>query len=67
MEQTRILRCREVERLLRLSKGTIYRLIGKAAFPRPIKLGPRAVGWRSDEIDEWLAGRERAGREPRDA
>lgn len=61
MEQTRILRCRDVERLIRLSKGSIYRLIGKGTFPRPIRLGARAVGWRSDEIASWLANRERAG------
>lgn len=65
MEQTRILRFRDVEQLVRLSKGSIYRLIGKGTFPRPIRLGARAVGWHRDEVEGWLADRKRAGAEPR--
>ena len=26
-------------------------------FPRPIQLGPRAVGFLKSEVDEWLATR----------
>ena len=60
--EPRILRRREVERLTSLSKSTLYRLArGHSSFPSPIQLGPRAVGWRKEEIDEWLATRERAG------
>ena len=59
--EARILRLREVSLLTRLSKATIYRLLRSGAFPRPIRLSERAVGWRTEEIDEWLASRERAG------
>lgn len=27
-------------------------------FPRPVKLGPRAIGWRAGQIRELLAGLE---------
>ena len=59
--EPRILRLREVQQQTRLSKATIYRLLRSGAFPRPIRLSERAVGWRTEEIDEWLASRERAG------
>ena len=59
--EPRILRLREVQQQTRLSKATIYRLLRSGAFPKPIRLGVRAVGWRTEEIDEWLDGRERAG------
>ena len=59
--ETRILRLREVSMLTRLSKATIYRLLSSGRFPRPIRLSVRAVGWRTKEIEEWLASRERAG------
>ena len=26
-------------------------------FPKPINLGPRAVGWIESEIEEWLIDR----------
>ena len=47
-----------------LSRPSIYRLMGEGRFPRPFKVGIRGVRWRSLEIEEWLATRERAGSEP---
>lgn len=49
-----ILRRREVERRTGLSRSTLYELIEKAKFPRPIRLGPRAVGWLASEIETWV-------------
>ena len=59
--EPRVLRLPEVVQLTRLSKATIYRLVNSGALPRQIRLGRRAVGWRSDEIQEWLDARPRAG------
>ena len=28
-------------------------------FPVPVQLGPNAIGWYEDEIDEWLESRPR--------
>ena len=44
-----ILRRREVERLTRLSKASIYRKMRTGTFPLPLKLGERAVAWRAAE------------------
>ena len=65
MPDIKILRRPEVERQTQLSKASIYRQMHAGTFPKPVQLGERAVGWRSSEIDEWLASRERAsfGRE----
>lgn len=51
----RILRRQEVERRVGLSKPTLYRRIERGEFPKPVPLGPRAVGWLSTEIDQWIA------------
>jgi prophage regulatory protein len=45
-----------LEDMLGISRSTIYRLMLDEEFPRPIKLGRRAVGWKSEGIDEWLLG-----------
>ena len=45
-----------LEDMLVISRSTIYRLMLDEEFPRPIKLGRRAVGWKSEDIDEWLLG-----------
>lgn len=52
-----ILRRRGVEALTGLSRSTIYAMMSKGEFPRPIAIGSRAVGWAEDDISAWLEGR----------
>lgn len=40
-----------------LCDSAIYQLIKEGKFPRPIKLGARAVGWLEHEIDDWIEQR----------
>lgn len=40
-----------------LSRSTIYAMMTEGAFPKSIKLGKRAVGWREADIAEWLDSR----------
>ena len=49
-----ILRRHEVEARTGLSRSTIYLRVSQGTFPRPISLGPRAVGWVEAEVDAWL-------------
>ena len=57
MFEPRILRLPEVKHRTGLSKASIYRQIATGDMPPPIRLGPRAVGWRLADIDAWLASR----------
>ena len=52
-----ILRREAVERMTGLSKSTIYDLMATNSFPRPIKLGARAVGWLERDIVTWQQAR----------
>ena len=40
-----------------LGRSTVYRLIAEHAFPAPVKLAKRAVGWRDDDVRRWTSGR----------
>lgn len=42
------------------SEPSIYRLMRDGKFPKPLKLGARAVAWRSDEIDEFINSLQRS-------
>ena len=53
-----ILRRKDVEALVGLSRSTIYYLISQGLFPAPIKLGKRAVGWKVSDIETWVNDRE---------
>jgi prophage regulatory protein len=47
------LRIQAVIHVTGLSRSTLYRLIADESFPRPVRLGPRAVAWRRSDIDAW--------------
>lgn len=49
-----ILRLPEVKARCGLSRSTIYSRVADGGFPKPINLGPRAVGWVEQEIEDWL-------------
>lgn len=50
----RILRRQLVENHTGLSRSQIYELIARKEFPRPIKIGARAVGWIEKDIVDWI-------------
>ncbi|MFC7514072.1 helix-turn-helix transcriptional regulator [Herbaspirillum sp. GCM10030257] len=52
-----ILRLPQVVQRISLSRSTIYSLIKSGQFPRQVRLGPRAIGFLSNEIDAWLESR----------
>jgi prophage regulatory protein len=60
----RLLRRPEVEARVGLRVSAIYEKISRGLFPKPVKLGDRAVGWPEHEIDAWveerLAARDRS-------
>ncbi len=53
----RHLRRPAVEALTGLSRSSIYNLMSKGQFPRPIRLTAKAVAWPESSIIEWLASR----------
>jgi len=57
-----ILRRPQVERRTGLSRSTLYQYIQDGHFPKPLQLGPRAVGWLESEVSEWIAARSRTAR-----
>lgn len=55
-----LLRRPEVEARTGLARSTIYAAMSAGTFPRPVKIGARAVAWRSADIAQWLESRETA-------
>lgn len=53
----RHLRRPAVESLTGLSRSTIYDLMAKGQFPRPVRLTARAVAWPESTIVAWLESR----------
>ena len=57
--QNKILRVRQVIAATGLSRTTIWRLGQRrdGSFPKPVRLGPNAIGWREDDVREWIDSR----------
>lgn len=52
-----ILRRDEVEAKTGFKRAYIYQLMKQGKFPKSVRLGLRAVGWDSFEIDQWITER----------
>ena len=51
-------RMNELTKVVGLGRSTIYVMVGEGRFPKPRKLGARAVGWLAEEVFLWLSERE---------
>ena len=51
----------QVAERLAVSAPTVWRYARvDPSFPKPIKLSPGCSRWRADEVENWLATRDRA-------
>jgi len=55
--ERRILRRAEVEAKTGFKRAHLYALMKDGKFPKAMRLGVRAVGWDSAEIDQWICDR----------
>jgi prophage regulatory protein len=53
----RILRLPRVIERVGFSRSAIYDFVSKGGFPKPVKIGVRAVGWLDSDIDAWIRDR----------
>jgi prophage regulatory protein len=58
MGDLQILRLEQVKQVVGLGRTSIYQMMGTGDFPRPVSLGPRAIGWRYGDIKAWLLSRQ---------
>jgi prophage regulatory protein len=50
----RLIRIKELKKLIGLSNATIYRLIRNGTFPKQIHLSDKCVAWRLSAIEAWI-------------
>lgn len=56
-EAPRIMRMAEVIKLTGYGRASIYNFMSAGSFPQSKKLGLRAVGWSSHEVQAWIDAR----------
>jgi prophage regulatory protein len=53
----RVLRRPSVQDMTGLGRSTLYEMMARGDFPKPVRIGARAVGWRESDIVAWLDSR----------
>jgi prophage regulatory protein len=56
-EQVRAIRTEQVMQITGLGRTTIFRAVKEGRFPKPLKLGERAIGWLESDVRAWLESR----------
>ena len=59
MHDQKIMRLPEVRARTGRGRTTIYMLVRRVAFPAPVELPGKRIGWHAHEIEEWIAQRPR--------
>jgi len=59
----RMLRRKEVEAITGRGRSAIYEGIAAGTFPKPVKIGARAVAWPESVIRAWISERMEGGQE----
>ncbi len=54
VQNRRILRCRDVMAMTGLRRTFLLDAVRENRFPRPLKLGARAVGWTESSVIAWM-------------
>lgn len=49
-----LIRLPEVQRRTGYGKAWLYKLIAQERFPKPVKIGSRAIAFVESEIDDWI-------------
>lgn len=53
----RIMRLPQVQAATGFGRAWIYELMSEGKFPKARKIGARAVGWDSQEVEQWVSDR----------
>ena len=56
-----IIKLPELVERTKISRAAVYAMIARNEFPRPVRLGRRAVGWRVDDVEAWIEARPQGG------
>lgn len=53
----KILKIKQVVEVVCISRSSLYTMVKRGDFPKPLKLGMRSSGWLKTEVDAWISER----------
>ena len=58
-----ILRFQDLQKLLKVSRSSLARWEAKSLFPNRVQISQNIIGWRSDQVLQWLKERSNTNQE----
>ena len=55
----KLLKFAEVTALTGIGRSQLYRRISEGDFPQPVRVGPKSIRFREDDVQEWVNSRPR--------
>ena len=52
-----VLRVSQLLPMLGIGRMTLHRWVASGSFPKPIRLGPNAIGWKAGDVSAWIETR----------
>ena len=52
---SKLLNSREICEMLGISRSTLYRMISKGLFPKPVRPSPGTSRWPIEEVENYIA------------
>ncbi|TXI62717.1 MAG: AlpA family transcriptional regulator [Limnohabitans sp.] len=56
-EKSNLLSRQKVQTKTTLSRSSIYEMIARGEFPKPVKISGRRVAWLESSVDAWIQSR----------
>ena len=56
----RLVGIHEVQELTSLSHSSLYSFMRQGLFPKPLRVGPKAVRWLESDLQQWMETRPKA-------
>ena len=51
---TQLITLKAVTAKVSLGRSTLYRLVASGQFPKPVRVGSKAIRWVAAEVDDWI-------------
>ena len=58
-----ILRYEDLRKLFKVSRSSLARWEAKFLFPCRVRIGENSIGWRSDQVQQWIKDRSNTNQE----
>ena len=54
----KILRPKDLIKMLGISRTSLWRLEREGCFPKHLQLGVRSIGWKLSDVNQWIKERQ---------